>query len=207
MAAFLGLKGKTEHLGMTKRPVRSTLSDANKIRTPRVFELIYHSILKRHRHIIISDSRFKDQFGKEVHILDSTTISLFQSILKCVGRKPKSGKSKGGIKVHTLINADENVPQLIWYSNAATNDADFCKKIEFKKDVLSVFVKGYTDHWRYDKWTKEGIHFVTQLKENVTYEFRQELNIEDDVDPGVIRDEWIEIPLRIKGKVIGTTLL
>jgi hypothetical protein len=32
--------------------------------------------------------------------------------LKCAGRKPKEGKSKGGIKVHTMINADEQTPNV-----------------------------------------------------------------------------------------------
>ena len=33
-----------------------------------------------------------------------TTISLFQDILKCVGRKPNNGKRKREIKVHAIIN-------------------------------------------------------------------------------------------------------
>ena len=205
-AAFLGLKGKTEHFGMTKLPARSTLSDANKSRTPEVFALIYHALLKRYRGMI-SDSRFKERYGKEVYIFDSTTITLFQAILKCVGKKPKTGKAKGGIKVHALINADEHVPQVIWYSSAATNDITFCDKIQFKKDALYVFDKGYTDHWRYDRWTKQGIHFVTRLKDNVDYESLEEMDIAANLDPGILKDEWIGIPLRKEGKVVGATCL
>jgi hypothetical protein len=44
--------------------------------------------------------------GKKVKIVDSTTIT-FKDILECVGRKAVNGKSKGGIKSHTVINADE----------------------------------------------------------------------------------------------------
>ena len=203
-AAFLGLKGKTEHFGMSKLPARSTLSDANSLRSPKVFELIYHYILKRYRPVI-SDSRFRELYKRDVFILDSTTITLFQAILKCVGRRPKSGKSKGGIKVHTLINADENVPQLIWYSSAATNDVNFYEKIKFKKDALYIFDKGYTDHWRFDQWNKQGILFVTRLKENVCYESLEELDLPETIDPGVIKDEWIRIPLRKKGKILQST--
>ena len=35
--------------------------------------------------------------------MDSTTITLFDNILKGVGRHPKSGKKKGGMKVHTVM--------------------------------------------------------------------------------------------------------
>ena len=206
VGAFLGLKGKTEHFAMTRLPRRSTVSDTNKKRTPRVFKLIYQSTLSRYKKTI-SDSRVEEHFGKEVNILDSSTISLFQAILKCVGQKPKSGKSKGGIKVHTVLNPDEHVPRLIWYSSAATHDIDFCKHVEFKKGVLYVFDKGYTDHWRYDQWTKDEILFVTRIKENVTYQTLQELDIDEGIDPGVIKDEWIKIPLRTDGKIVGETRL
>jgi len=31
----------------------------------------------------------------------------------CVGRNPKSGKRKGGIKLHTVVNADEMVRSVV----------------------------------------------------------------------------------------------
>ena len=46
-----------------------------------------------------------------LQIIDSTTITLFSNLLfKGVGRHPKTGKKKGGIKVHTVIHANEGIP-------------------------------------------------------------------------------------------------
>ena len=59
---------------------------------------------------ILADSRLSDSDIKRLYIMDSTTISLFKDILKGVGRNPKEGKKKGGIKAHTIIKASENVP-------------------------------------------------------------------------------------------------
>jgi hypothetical protein len=202
-AGCLGLKGKTEHLGLKKLPKRSTLSDANKNRTPKVFEMIYYLILDRYRSSI-SDSRIKEMFGKEVKIFDSTTISLFKAILKAAGRKPMSGKEKGGIKVHTLINADENVPELVWYSPASTSDQRFLDKITFKKDTIYVFDKGYIDYNQYEKIAAGNSYFVTRLQDNATYEHIQELDIPETADPGVIKDEKIALSIRKNGKVIRT---
>ena len=70
----------------------------------------------------ISDSRIKDVIKKQIEIFDSTTISLFKDILTCVGRKPQNGKEKGGIKMHTVINVDEVVPKMVWFTSAATHD-------------------------------------------------------------------------------------
>ena len=46
------------------------------------------------------------------------------------------------------------------------------------------------------------MHFVTRLKDNATFETLEEVDIPDEVDPGVIKDEWVEMPIRKKGKII-----
>jgi hypothetical protein len=42
---------------------------------------------------------------------------------KGVGRNPKTGKKKGGIKVHAVIHASEGVPSEVRFSSAATHDS------------------------------------------------------------------------------------
>lgn len=106
--AMLGLSGKTKHFQLNHIPKKSTLSDANQRRNSEVFGYIYNELLKQYGHFI-SDSRIKDVIKKQLEIIDSTTISLFKDILKCVGRNPENGKRKGGIKLHTVINVDETV--------------------------------------------------------------------------------------------------
>ncbi|GHV35127.1 hypothetical protein FACS1894178_4040 [Bacteroidia bacterium] len=96
------MQGEIYTYNQTTIPFKSTLSDANKRRNSDVFEQIYYKLFKKY-HYVISDSRFKDVINKQIEIFDSTTITLFQEILKCVGRKPKNGKSKGGIKIHSII--------------------------------------------------------------------------------------------------------
>ena len=50
--------------------------------------------------------------------------------MNCVGRKSKEDKSKGGIKVHTVINADEVVSNLVWFRPATTHDHNFLEKLK-----------------------------------------------------------------------------
>jgi hypothetical protein len=114
--AKLGLSGKTESFQLSHIPKRSTLSDANKTRKVEFFEEVYDKLLHEYGSVL-SDSRIKNVLKKQVKIVDSSTISLFKDILSSVGRKAKQGKSKGGIKVHTVINADEIVPNLVYPSN------------------------------------------------------------------------------------------
>jgi hypothetical protein len=105
---MLGLSGKKESLRLNCIPKKSTLADANKNRSVNFFEEVYNELLKKCCYIL-SDSRVKDALGKDVRIVDSTTISLLKDILECVGRKPDNGKNKDGIKAHSVINADEKV--------------------------------------------------------------------------------------------------
>ena len=98
---MLGLSGKTKHFQLNHIPYRSTLSDANKRRTAGFFADVYHELLKKHQYII-SDSQIKQTIKKQIAIFDSTTISLFQDIMKCVGKTPVNGKRKSGIKMHAL---------------------------------------------------------------------------------------------------------
>ena len=114
------------HLGISMMTSRSTLSDANKRRPDVVFEAIYRDLYATYHTRLSSDSRSdkEPKWMKQLQIIDSTTISLFSNLLfKGVGRHPKTGKKKGGIKVHTVIHANEGVPSDIKFTSAATNDS------------------------------------------------------------------------------------
>jgi IS4 transposase len=119
-----------------------------------------------------------------------------------VGKKPVSGKSKGGIKAHVMINASEMLPELVWFTSAAASDVPILDKIPYKKDAVYVFDKGYIDYLRWEKITLAGGYFVTRLKDNAVYESLQELDITDDVHSGILKDEIIELPVRENGRVI-----
>ncbi len=183
---------KLNHLGLTYTPPRSTLSDANSKRNEEFFGEVYKKIYNGFKSSL-SDSQTANELLKRIFIIDSTTISLFKAIMKCVGRKSLDGKSKGGIKVHTMLNAYEEVPQLIHFTDAATHDHTFLSKLTLKPHQIALFDKGYVDYKQYAKWTKERIFFVTRLKDNAVYEQLEEIDIPDDCPDNYIKDQKIQI--------------
>ena len=193
--AMLGLSGKTANFQLNHIPKRSTLSDANKNRTVDVFASIYNELLKSYNNIL-SDSRIKSVIGKQVKIIDSTTISLFKDILKCVGRKSKTGKSKGGLKVHTVINADEIVPNLVWFSPATTHDQQYLKKLKCDDNTIYVFDKGYNDYKAFLHFTQNQTGFVTRIKDNAVYKTIENNIIDDEIHSGVLEDNVIEVTVK-----------
>ncbi len=113
MASIQAEARKLCHLGITTMPSRSTLSDANKRRPEIIFESIYRDLYTTYRNILSSDSRQNRDTAwmKRLQIIDSTTITLFSNLLfKGVRRHPKTGKKKGGIKVHTCHTCQRGSP-------------------------------------------------------------------------------------------------
>ncbi len=193
--AMLGLAGKINAFGLNHIPKRSTLSDANKNRKIDFFEEIYNNLLIEYGSVI-SDSRIKDIIKKQFKIVDSSTISLFKDILKCVGRKPKEGKSKGGVKVHAVINADEIVPNLVWFSSAATHDHRFLEKLACDDNTIYVFDKGYNDYKAFKHFGKQNTGFVTRIKDNARYDVVEKYDVPDEIHSGILLDEIIEVDVK-----------
>ena len=92
-----------------------------------------------------------------------------------------------------MINAMEDVPCLIKFSDAATHDHIFLKELDLKKGSYVVFDKGYVDYQQYQQWTLEDIYFVTRQKSNARYTSLEEFDILDNVDDAVLKDEKITL--------------
>lgn len=94
---------------------------------------------------------------KEVLLIDSTTIHLFSNILKGVGRNPKGdGKKKGGLKVHMLIDAVQQVGRFIKVTEAKVHDKNFLKSLEIESNCMIVFDKAYNYYYQFAQWTANG---------------------------------------------------
>jgi hypothetical protein len=163
-----------------------------------VFENIYHQLFKQYGGFL-SDSRIRDIIKKQVKIYDSLTISLFKSILECVGRHPKSSKIKGGIKVHTVVNADEIVPSLVWFSEAKTHDYKFLEKLKCDENIIYIFDKGCNDDKGFEYYTTNKNGFITRIKDNAYYRKIKDLDVADYIDNAVLEDQIIEVDVK-KGK-------
>ena len=187
---LLACEGRIGHLNLKYFPKRSTLSDVNKNRSAQVFASIYYSLFNTYR-MFLSDSSPLSLPVKHLKIVDSTTISLFSDILKGVGRNPINGKKKGGIKMHTMINALEDVPCLIRFSSAATHDHTFLKDLNLEKGSFVVFDKAYNDYLQYLQWTENDIYFVTRQKDNAVYKSVVEFDLSDTTSNAVLKDERI----------------
>ena len=163
---------KLSHLGINMMPRRSTLSDANARRSESIFEATYRDLYATYKDELSSDSRKRKtpQWMNRLQIIDSTTITLFSNLLfKGIGRNPKSGKKKGGIKVHANIHANEGVPSDIKFTSAATNDSFMLKPANYTSGDILTFDRAYIDYAKFEELTRNGVIYVTKMKKNLVY--------------------------------------
>ena len=163
---------KLSHLGINMMPRRSTLSDANARRSESIFEATYRDLYASYKDELSSDSRKHKtpQWMERLQIIDSTTITLFSNLLfKGIGRNPKSGKKKGGIKVHANIHANEGVPSDIKFTSAATNDSFMLKPANYTSGDILAFDRAYIDYAKFEELTRNGVIYVTKMKKNLVY--------------------------------------
>lgn len=191
--AMLACEGKLNHLGIDYFPKRSTLIDANTRRSHEVFADIYTALLKKYRSLLSDSCADTDRITDKLHIVDSSTVLLFSDVLKGVGRNPFSGKKKGGLKIHTLMQSSEDVPCLVNMTAAAQHDHRFLAKIKLPAHSWLVFDKGYTDYDYYATLTEQEIFFVTRQRNNAVYDSLEEFHIPDDAPPQLLKDEHIHL--------------
>ncbi len=192
---------KLVHLGITKAPGKSTLCDANMKRSAEVFSQIYEWLYTRYRHFL-PDSH--PTVKSKLFIADSSTITLFQEILKGTGMANKyNGKRKGGIKVHTLINAKDDVPVKISFSSARANDMTFLQEINLEPGSYIVFDKGYVDYYQYQRMSNEGVRFVTRQRKGSHYtHIASGIISQSSRENGVLKDEIILLGTRTHAKKV-----
>jgi hypothetical protein len=179
---------KLLHLGIVNTPRRSTLSDANSRRPASFFQSIYHQ-LYQHFFNSLPDSRSS---VKKLFIIDSTTISLFANIMQGAGTAKSNGRKKGGVKAHTMIDAEHNLPCFTLLTEAKHHDLVFLQALQVPDNSLVVFDRAYTNYKQFEIWNRQGITWVTRQKNDASFKVIAEQNIRhDSLSKGVISDQRV----------------
>lgn len=182
---ILSLKSKSKlwyHLGL-KSISRNNLSYALKNRSHKIFEESFYMLLNKfiNEKGFGSDKRFK--FKNPLKAIDSSTISLSLSLFDWA----KFRKAKGGIKLHTLYDIQNQIPEFVYISNAKRNDMSKCFTYPIIKNGIYTMDKGYIYFKFFQKINKIGAFFVSRTKINTKYKIikRQKKKVSS------IKADWI----------------
>ena len=182
---------KFSHLNLKSIPRRSTLSDANAGREVKFFEDLYQALYSLYYGGLPDSPKVKSMESR-LFIMDSTTVSLFSDIMKGAGTCKADGRKKGGVKAHVVLNAKDDVPQLIYLTEGSQNDRVFMKHVQLKPGDILAFDRGYRNFSQWQQWSTEGINWVTRLIGDEVYKVLEEKVItETEKQKGVICDQKV----------------
>jgi hypothetical protein len=180
---------RINHLGINYMPRRSTISEANAHRTEQFFGDLYHQLYAH----FYPDSRVMSTIEKRLFIFDSTTISLFSDVMKTSGQKP-TGKSKGGVKAHVLIKAEEDLPRFVCLTEAKENDNIFTPMLQLPKGSIVTFDRIYYGLKPLQSWSDTGVTWVTRMHSSLVYQVLEQKEIVlQEKQNGIIADEIIRV--------------
>ncbi len=152
------------HLGLQSIS-RNNLSYALGKRPQEIFEKTFYMLLGRlqNERGLLADKRFK--FKLPVRVLDSTTIGLCLSLFDWA----KFRTTKGGIKLHVMLNPREQLPEFMISTVAGEHDIQAARQMPIVKNAIIVMDKGYIDFNFLQKINKNRAFFVTRTKSNTQY--------------------------------------
>jgi hypothetical protein len=177
-------------LKLKQNPAKSTMSDGNKNRNWQVFELLYFKLLRHYEQVLKTKHRndiIEQVKHHTIKIIDSTTIGLCLSLFDWA----KFRTAKGGIKIHTCWDDTLQIPDMINITEAAIHDSKGFEQQVFRKDTIIVEDRGYFDFSVMLARIKAQNTFVTRTKNNTVYQVVRELELPDEKDHHIIKDELI----------------
>lgn len=144
---------------------RSTLAYVNEHRSYKVYEDIYHAMYGLYVPVLGGRLSSK-KFGKPVYSVDSTTITLCLSAYKWA----HYSRSKGAIKLHTMLNNDSLLPEVIVATDGKVADITAARDLmKFPAGSIVVMDRGYNDYKLFANLTNDNVVFVTRLKDNAVH--------------------------------------
>lgn len=179
-------------LGLEQSPARSTMSDGNRKRNYQVFETLYYRLLSHYERVLAGQHKshiIKEIKGQRIKLIDSTTISLCLSTFDWA----KFRTAKGGIKIHTCWDDTLMIPDMVNITEAKLHDRYGLAQLIFPKNTIIVEDRAYFDFELMLSRIKAENIFVTRIKSNTIYQVIEELDLPDNEDQDILKDEVIEL--------------
>jgi hypothetical protein len=171
------------HLGVQPVP-RSTFADANNKRPASFFEALFALMYRRCQPLA---PKHKFRFKNKLFSLDATVVSLCLSLFPWA----RFRRTKGGIKLHTLLDHDGYLPAFVAISEAREHEVHRARSLRLPKGSIVVEDMGYADYDRYAQLTAQKIFFVTRQKRNARYEVLERRKV--NKKQGLLSDQTIRL--------------
>ena len=180
--------GNLNHLGVHRAPSKSSISYQNERRDADLFKELYYGLLKRLGQQA-NQKRIKLRIKVPVYLLDATVISLCLSVFDWATFR----RSKGAVKMHTLLEYDGKMPAYVNITEGSVGDNKGAYEIPLQKGAVIVADRYYNDFPMLNVWDSKGVYFVIRHKQNLAYHSLAERELPENTAQHVLKDEGIEL--------------
>lgn len=183
-ACLRSQSGKLYHMGIRSPVSRSTLAEANEHRDWRIYADFAHYLIGIARKLYRNEPTVLN-LEQTVYALDATTIDLCLSMFPWA----RFRKTKGAVKLHTLLDLQGNIPTFIHISDGKLHEVNVLDMVTLESGAFYVMDRGYTDFARLHAITTAAAFFVIRAKSNLKH--RRVYSHAVDRDTGMICDQSI----------------
>ena len=158
------MREKLYHMGIRGKISRSTLADANEKRDWRIYcdfaQLLIH-VARR----LYADDDFGLELEQTVYALDASMIDLCLSLFPWA----RFRKTKGAIKLHTLLDLRGNIPTFIAITDGKVHEVNILDELIPEFGAIYVMDRGYLDFARLYAINQFPAFFVVRSKHNTRF--------------------------------------
>ena len=184
--------GNLNHLGVSRAPSKSSLSYQNSRRDATLFKELYYGLLDRLGQQA-KQKRVKLKIKVPVYLLDATVISLCLSVFDWATFR----KSKGAVKMHTLLDYDGKLPTYVNITAGSVGDNKGAYNIPLQKGAVIVADRYYNDFPMLNVWDSKEVNFVIRHKNNLVFDSLAEKELPENPAQHVLKDEIIELSNKV----------
>lgn len=177
-------QSKLYHMGIRSKVSRSTLAKANENRDWRIYA-DFAQILIQNARELYRDEKFGVELSETVYALDSSTIDLCLSLFPWATFR----KTKGAIKLHTLLDLRGNIPTFIEITDGKYHDVNILDELIPEPGSYYIMDRGYLDFERLHNFENSGAYFVIRAKSN--FQFRRLYSNKVDKSTGLKCDQTV----------------
>lgn len=155
------------HSGIHARIARSTLADANERRPWKIYESLAMALISRAR-TLYRDDPMLDEIEGAIYALDSTIIELCLKLYPWA-RAANHLKTAAGVKLHTLLDVQSQLPVFARVTEANINDMRILDQLIFEAGAFYVLDRGYTGFTNLKRIDNAGAFFVIRAKRGLRF--------------------------------------
>lgn len=178
------MQNKLYHIGIRSKISRSTLAYANQTRDWRIYADFALILIEQAKELYKDENLF-NELDAAIYALDSTTIDLCLSLFPWA----KFRTTKAAVKIHTLLNLQNNIPAFICITEGSVHDVNILDELITEIGAFYIIDRGYTDFGRLYCLNNSNAYFVTRAKSNL--QFNRVYSHHVDKSLGLICDQTI----------------